>query len=80
MTTQIVRAVYEEGIFRPVACSNIKIPKGQQVLLVVETEEKPKDILSLAMHVYDGLSEEEVDEIEKIVLDRESFFGEKANA
>ena len=33
------------------------------------------EILALATQVYEGLSEEEIDEIERIILDRRDFFG-----
>ena len=44
--------------------------------LVVEPAGVPADVLVLVTQVYDGLSEEEVDEIERIVLDRRNFFSE----
>jgi hypothetical protein len=40
--------------------------------------ETPTIPLELAMHVYDGLSEEQIDELEKIILDRRNFFGDRA--
>ncbi|MCG3159489.1 MAG: hypothetical protein JMDDDDMK_00478 [Acidobacteria bacterium] len=33
--------------------------------------------LELAAQVYEGLSESEIDEIERIALDRNDFFGER---
>lgn len=48
--------------------------------LTVETSSEPIDLLELAARVYQGLSEEEIDEIEKIVLNliyRSNFWVEK---
>jgi hypothetical protein len=45
----------------------------------VETERTPNDILALAEQVYDGLSEEEIDDVERISLDRRMFFGNRAS-
>ena len=47
--------------------------EGQQVRLVVETEE-PTDVLSIAGAVFDGLSEEDVNDVEQIALKRDDFF------
>jgi predicted DNA-binding antitoxin AbrB/MazE fold protein len=71
--TQICEAVYENGIFRPVAPVAPNLTEGQHVRLVVETD-MPDDILRLAAEVYDGLSEQEVNDIEQIALDRSAFF------
>ncbi len=37
----------------------------------------PDEMLELAAHVYDGLSGEEIAEIEEIILDRSNFFPER---
>ena len=69
--TQVVDAVYEHGMFRPITL--VPLSEGQQVRLVVETT-PADDILALAMQVYDGLSEQDVNEVEQIALDRSAFF------
>jgi predicted DNA-binding antitoxin AbrB/MazE fold protein len=71
--TQICEAIYENGLFRPIAPVEPALPEGQHVRLVVETSASG-EILSLAASVYDGLSPDEVDEVEHIALDRSSFF------
>ena len=71
--TQIVDAVYEHGTFRPITPSTVPLSEGQQVRLVVETT-PADDILALASQVYDGLSEQDVNEVEEIALDRSAFF------
>ncbi len=35
----------------------------------------PNDIVKLTENFYEGLSEQEIDEIEKVILDRSNFFG-----
>jgi hypothetical protein len=45
------------------------------VKLTVETPtETQGDLIEMAAQVYDGLNEEEVNEIERLALDRDSFF------
>lgn len=48
-----------------------------KVKLVVEPVETPEDILNLAAEVYDGLTIEEISEIESHIQRRENFFGER---
>lgn len=36
-------------------------------------------ITELAKKIYEGLSEQEIDEMEKIMLDQSNFFGERTN-
>ncbi len=45
--------------------------------LFVPTKPTPDEILGLAAQVYAGLSEQEVADVEKIVLDRSNFVGER---
>jgi predicted DNA-binding antitoxin AbrB/MazE fold protein len=68
-------AVFEHGIFRPIDGHGLVLTDGQRVHLVVHVPDAPADILALAAQVYDGLAQEELDEIEQIVLDRPAFFG-----
>ena len=37
----------------------------------------PDDVLTLAGQVYEGLSEEDIDDVERISLDRRGFFGDR---
>jgi predicted DNA-binding antitoxin AbrB/MazE fold protein len=68
--THTVEAVFENGTFRPI--DPIELDNGQHVKLVIEVAEN--DPLTLAGEVYAGLTSEEIDGVEKISLDRESFF------
>ncbi|ASC70802.1 hypothetical protein XM38_017490 [Halomicronema hongdechloris C2206] len=71
---QIVEAVYENGIFRP-----LKVPElseGQEVQLIVKSQTKirPEQMLQLAAEVYEGFSAEQIQDVEQIALERQSFF------
>lgn len=74
---QTINAIYENGVFRPL--KSPAISKGQQVRLIVETtsDPTPEELLELAAQVYQGLSAEQIDEIEQIALNRRDFFAEK---
>ncbi|MGI8884019.1 MAG: AbrB/MazE/SpoVT family DNA-binding domain-containing protein [Pyrinomonadaceae bacterium] len=43
------------------------------------SDEKANEILKLAENIYEGLSEEDIEEIEKIALDRSNFFSKNPN-
>lgn len=65
-----VEAVYEKGTLRPL--EPLDLAEGQHVRLQLEVE----DPIELAGRVYDGLLDEEVDEIERIALDRRGWHRE----
>ncbi|HYO49614.1 MAG TPA: antitoxin family protein [Chloroflexia bacterium] len=73
MVSQAIKAIYENGIFRPMDEPELPIGEGDQVSLIVESRLSPQEITRLAARVFEGLSEEEIREIEKIALDRGSF-------
>ncbi len=70
-----VKAVYENGVFKPLIAPGI--PHGQQVRLEIEPLGEPSvmDVLKLAAQVYQDLSEQDVDEIERMACHRREFFG-----
>ncbi len=76
---ETLKAVFEEGKFRLLEPSEIQLAEGQRVRITVETDVTPDDVLALAEQVYAGLSEEEIDAIERIALDRGTFFGDRAS-
>lgn len=78
MTIQTVEAVYEHGIFRLIQPTSVTLAEGQHVRLVVEMTPSNQDVLALAMSVFDGLSEQEIADIETIAHHRLPFFGERA--
>jgi len=70
---QTLDAIYEKGVFRPL--TKPEIAEGETVKLIVETSAQfnPDEMLKLAAQVYEGLSEEQVNEIEQIAIDRTQF-------
>lgn len=76
MARRRVEAIYEQGLLRPL--SPLALREGTRISLVVESVEKNEDILALAFSVYEGLSEEEIQGVEQIALERKDFFGEGA--
>lgn len=74
--TQTIEAIYQNGMFKPLNPVSESISEGEKVKLVVEIEDV-NPIMKLAENFYEGLSKEDVDEIEKIALDRSNFFGER---
>jgi hypothetical protein len=59
--------------------SQLEVPldEGQGVRLTVEKLQPPDEMMELLANFYDGFSEEEIAEIEKIMLDRSNFFPER---
>lgn len=74
---QVVEAVYENGVLRPLA--SLKLSEGQEVRLIIRSvDELASDkMLELAAEVYEGFSDEEIRDIEKIAFDRQTFFHEE---
>lgn len=70
---QVIDAIYENGSFKPIEPSKVHVAEGQRVKLVI-TERALPEPLRLAAQIYEGLSGQEIDEIEKIALDRSHFF------
>lgn len=77
MTTETIEAIFEHGTFRLIQPPTIPLRDGQRVRLVVETEEAPDMILALAASVYEGLSAQDIAEVEQIALQRGDFFGDE---
>jgi predicted DNA-binding antitoxin AbrB/MazE fold protein len=76
--TQTLEAVFEDGTFKPVDNGSLPFSEGQRVKLTVEVPtETQGDLLGLAGKVYEGLSDNEIDEVERIALDRGSFFHDR---
>lgn len=74
--TCVLKAVYENGIFRPLTPVSDDLADGQQVDLVVDAADQDSEhnVLRLAANVYAGLSEDDIADIERIALDRSRFF------
>jgi predicted DNA-binding antitoxin AbrB/MazE fold protein len=61
-----VDAIFQDGVFRPVSPPELR--EGERVRLTVEraAQATPEDVLRLARRVYEGLSEEDVAEVEAV--------------
>jgi predicted DNA-binding antitoxin AbrB/MazE fold protein len=75
---QTVEAIYEGGGFRLIDPANLQLFEGQKVRLIIEPpDQSATSPLDLAAQVYEGLSDSQIEEIERIALDRDDFFGER---
>lgn len=70
---RIVEAVYENGVLTPL--QPLDLPEHQRVTISVQVPGEPADpdALSSWRMVYEGLTENELDAIEGIILDRAAF-------
>ncbi len=76
--TQTIEAIYQNGMFKPLSPVSEEIVEGKTVEITIKEKRlSPEEMLELASHVYEGLSEEDIDEIERIALDRSNFFGDR---
>ncbi|MYC14152.1 MAG: DUF104 domain-containing protein [Gemmatimonadetes bacterium] len=77
---QTMDAVYEDGVFKPMKPP--KLSEGQHVRIKIETpfEKSFDDLLELAAKVYEGLSADDIDGIEKIAHGRRDFLGDRTGA
>lgn len=75
---QIIEAIYQNGMFRPLKPMSKEIEEGKTVEIIVKEKRlSPDEMLELAEKVYEGLSKEDINEIERIALDRSNFFGDR---
>ncbi len=76
---ETIDAIYENGVFRPIKRPNVL--DGLKVRLEIEklSESNVEDMLELAAQVYNGLSNEQIDEIEQTAFDRGDFFGDNSS-
>ncbi len=75
---QTIEAIYQNGMFKPLSPVSKEILEGEKIKITIEDKKlSPEEMLELASQVYAGLSEEDIDEIEKIAFDRTNFFGDR---
>lgn len=79
MVRRTITTIYEDGVFRPLTAIDNAVSEGQTVQITVEAPETPDELLAMAKDVFKGLSEEEIDAIERIALDRDGFFGDNVS-
>lgn len=75
---QTIEAIYQNGMFKPLKPVSETISEGETVEITIKEKKlSPEEMLELASRVYEGLSDEDISEIEKIALDRSNFFGDR---
>jgi predicted DNA-binding antitoxin AbrB/MazE fold protein len=74
--TRILEAVYEDGVLKPL--TDPCLTEHQRVIVEIRlsSESSVESELEGWHRVYEGLSDAEVAEVEKIALDRSRFFRE----
>jgi predicted DNA-binding antitoxin AbrB/MazE fold protein len=70
--TMTFEAIFEDGVLKPTSPLNISEHKKVTFIIKDETGES-FDILSLASMVYEGLSPDDIEDIEKLATDRSRF-------
>jgi predicted DNA-binding antitoxin AbrB/MazE fold protein len=76
--TQTIEAIYQNGIFKPLNPISEELTEGEMVEITIKDKRlSPDEMLKLAGQVYEGLSDEDIEEIERIALDRSNFFGDR---
>ena len=76
--TQTLEAIFKDGGFKPVDNGSLPFAEGQRVKLTVEVpRETDENLVELAGQVYEGLSEEDIGEVEKLALNRGNFFHDR---
>jgi predicted DNA-binding antitoxin AbrB/MazE fold protein len=75
-----LNAIYEGGAFWPLSGQDIPVPEGELVKLTVESASSSStlNVLSLAAKVYEGLSAEDIADVERIALDRSNFYSSRS--
>jgi len=75
---QTIEAIYQNGMFKPLTPISEELEEGKTVEITIKEKRlSPDEMLELAGKVYEGLSEEDINEIERIALDRSNFFGDR---
>ncbi len=76
--SQTIEAIYQNGMFKPLNPVLEEIAEGETVEITIKEKRlSPDEMLKLAGQVYEGLSAEDIEEIERIALDRTNFFGDR---
>lgn len=70
---RMVDAIYEQGMLKPLEA--LDLPEGQRVRLAIYEpgEKSPDEQLDAWQSVYEGLTDEEIAQIEAVAIDRSHF-------
>ena len=75
---QTIKARYHEGVLQPLEPLSLADEAEVQVTVETESTVSTDDILQRAAGVYQGLTPDEVTQVEAIALNRRQFFREPA--
>jgi len=75
---QPIKARYHDGVLQPLEPLALADEAEVQVIVDTEVAVSADEILRRAAQVYQGLSTDQVAEVETIALDRQQFFREPA--
>lgn len=71
-----IEAIYEGGVFKPL--EPVDLAEHERVRLTIEaaavSEQQVEEMLELAFATYEGLTPEEIQQIEAARIDQEHFF------
>lgn len=70
MLSNRINAIYENGVFRPLTSTELPLKEGAEVIMTFTEHLSAKEMTRLAASILEGLSEEEINEMEKMVLSR----------
>lgn len=70
---RVIDAIYEQGMLKPLEA--LDLPDHQRVRVTIYElgEESPDEQLDAWQSVYDGLTDEEIGQIEAVAFDRSRF-------
>ncbi|MGI8494583.1 MAG: antitoxin AF2212-like protein [Pyrinomonadaceae bacterium] len=75
---QTIEAIYQNGIFKPLNPVSDEIEEGEMVEIIIKDRSfSPDEMLKLAGQIYKGLSDKDIEEIERIALDRSNLSGDR---
>ena len=74
MSTMVVNATYDHGVFRPDLHQSLGLRNGQEVQMIVQPTDQIDAILDMAAEVYAGLDEDEIAAIERLVQRNDDFY------
>jgi predicted DNA-binding antitoxin AbrB/MazE fold protein len=75
---QTIKARYHDGVLQPLEPLSLADEAEVQVTVETESTVSADDILQRATRVYQGLTPDEVAQVEAIALNRQQFFREPA--
>ena len=75
---RVVEAIYENGVLTPL--ESLDLPERQRLMITIHlpVSEGPDQALKAWHKVYEGLSDQEIAEIESIALDRSHFMRQES--